>query len=448
MTAAQALRHARIGMREFARRRRELMALMGKGSIAIVPAARQVVRNRDSNFPFRQDSDFHYLCGFGEPDAVLVLAPGRRHGEYLLFCREHDRERENWDGLRAGPEGACEIYGADDAFPIGDLDDILPGLIEGRERLYYAMGKQPDFDRQLMGWINKIRAKARTGAHPPGEFLDLDHFLHELRLFKSADELRVMQRAATISTAAHVRAMRACRPGMFEYELEAELLHEFMRSGARSPAYSSIVGGGANGCIMHYVANGAPLREGDLVLIDAGCEYEHYAADVTRTFPVSGRFSAPQRALYEIVLEAQCAAIREVKPGQLWNQPHDVTVRVITEGLRDLGLLDGEARELIELEAYRAFYMHRAGHWLGLDVHDVGDYKVAGEWRVLEPGMVLTIEPGVYIAPDNHAVAKKWRGIGIRIEDDVVVTKNARQVLSADAPKTVEDIEALMAGRA
>ena len=317
---------------------------MGEGSIAIVPSARQLIRNRDSSFPFRQDSDFHYLCGFDEPESVLVLAPGRRHGEFLLFCRERDRERENWDGLRAGPEGACELYGADDAFPIGDLDDILPGLIEGRERLYYAMGKQPEFDHQLMSWINKIRAKARTGAHPPGEFLDLDHFLHELRLYKSAEELRVMQRAGAISAAAHLRAMRACRPGMFEYQLEAELLHEFMYHGARSPAYSSIVGGGANGCIMHYVENNAALRAGDLVLIDAGCEYEHYAADVTRTFPVNGRFSAPQRALYEVVLEAQLAAIREVKPGQHWNHPHDATVRVITEGLRDLGLLDGEPR--------------------------------------------------------------------------------------------------------
>jgi len=445
VTAAQAARQPRISAREYARRRRELMALMGEGSIAIVPSARQLIRNRDSHFPFRQDSDFHYLCGFDEPEAVLVLAPGRRHGEYLIFCRERDRARENWDGLRAGTEGACALYGADDAFPVGDLDDILPGLIEGRERLYYAMGKQPEFDHQLMSWINKIRAKARTGAHPPGEFLDLDHFLHELRLYKSAEELRVMQRAATISAAAHLRAMRSCRPGIHEYQLEAELLHEFMRSGARAPAYSSIVGGGANGCIMHYVDNNAMLRDGDLVLIDAGCEYEHYAADVTRTFPVNGRFSAAQQALYEIVLEAQLAAIREVKPGQHWNQPHDVTVRVITEGLRDLGLLDGEPRELIELEAYRTFYMHRAGHWLGLDVHDVGDYKVAGEWRVLEPGMVLTVEPGIYIAPDNHAVAKKWRGIGIRIEDDVVVTRNGRQVLTNEAPKAVADIERAMA---
>jgi Xaa-Pro aminopeptidase len=448
MATTLVLPHPRIGPRDYARRRRELMALMGEGSIAIVPSARQLIRNRDSSFPFRQDSDFHYLCGFDEPESVLVLAPGRRHGEFLLFCRERDRERENWDGLRAGPEGACELYGADDAFPIGDLDDILPGLIEGRERLYYAMGKQPEFDHQLMSWINKIRAKARTGAHPPGEFLDLDHILHELRLYKSAEELRVMQRAGAISAAAHVRAMRACKPGMFEYQLEAELLHEFLYHGARAPAYSSIVGGGANGCIMHYVENSAPLRAGDLVLIDAGCEYEHYAADVTRTFPVKGRFSAPQQALYEVVLEAQLAAIREVKPGQHWNQPHDVTVRVITEGLRDLGLLDGEPSELIELAAYRTFYMHRAGHWLGLDVHDVGDYKIGGEWRVLEPGMVLTVEPGIYIAPDNRAVAKKWRGIGIRIEDDVVVTKTACKVLTAHAPKSVQDIEHLMAGRA
>jgi Xaa-Pro aminopeptidase len=437
----------RIGAREFARRRRELMRLMEPDSIAIVPSARLLMRNRDSAFAFRQDSDFHYLSGFAEPESVLVLAPGRQHGEFVMFCRERDAQREMWDGARVGPEGACEVFGADDAFPISDLDDILPGLIEGRERVYYAMGKHPEFDRQLMGWINKIRAKARSGAHPPGEFLDLDHLLHELRLFKSADELKVMQRAASISAAAHARAMRSCRPGMFEYQLEAELLHEFMVNGARAPAYSSIVGAGANGCVMHYIDNNAALRDGDLVLIDAGCEYEHYAADITRTFPVNGRFSDEQRALYEVVLEAQLRAIREVRPGQPWNLPHDVTVQVITEGLRELGLLDGELNELIELDAYRPFYMHRAGHWLGMDVHDVGDYKVADAWRVLEPGMVLTVEPGIYIAPDNRAVARKWRGIGIRIEDDVAVTRSARQVLSADAPKTVEEIEKWMAVR-
>ena len=435
----------RIGNREFARRRRDLMALMEPDSIAILPSSEIRIRNRDNTYPFRQDSDFHYLSGFSEPESVLVLAPGRRHGEFLLFCRERDREREIWDGYRAGPEGACTRFGADDAFPIGDVDDILPGLIEGRERVYYAMGRQADFDRRLMGWINKIRAKARSGAHPPGEFLDLDHLLHELRLCKSANEIKVMQRAGEISAQAHKRAMRACRPGMYEYQLEAELLHEFAVQGARSPAYSSIVGGGRNGCILHYVENNARLRAGELVLIDAGCEFEHYASDVTRTFPVNGRFDGAQRALYEIVLEAQLAAIRVVKPGSHWNQPHDTTVRVITAGLRDLGLLDGELNELVDLEAFRPFYMHRAGHWLGMDVHDVGDYKIADEWRVLEPGMVLTIEPGIYISPDDPSVAKKWRGIGIRIEDDVVVTRGGRQVLSDAAPKTVADIEHLMA---
>jgi Xaa-Pro aminopeptidase len=399
-------------------------------------------------WPFRQDSDFHYLSGFAEPEAVLVLIPGRKHGEFLLFCRERHPERELWDGARAGPEGVCAVFGADDAFPIGDIDDILPGLIEGRRRVYYALGRQPEFDTRVMGWINKIRAKVRSGAHPPGEFLDLDHLLHELRLIKSPEELRVMQQAAAISAAAHERIMHSCRPGMYEYVLEAELLHEFLRHGARSPAYTSIVGGGANACVLHYVENKALLRDGDLVLVDAGCEYEHYASDITRSFPVNGRFSREQRALYEVVLEAQLAAIRTVKPGNHWNQPHDATVRVITTGLRDLGLLDGEVHELIEMEAYRAFYMHRAGHWLGMDVHDVGDYKLGDEWRVLEPGMVLTVEPGIYVSPQNQDVARKWRGIGIRIEDDVVVTRKGHQVLSENAPKAPEDIEKIMRQRA
>ena len=438
----------RIGSGEFARRRRALMELMEPDSIAIIPAASLQYRNRDSAWPFRQDSDFHYLSGFVEPEAVLVLIPGRKHGEFLLFCRERHPERELWDGARAGPEGACTVFGADDAFPIGDIDDILPGLIEGRRRVYYALGRQPEFDTRVMGWINKIRAKVRSGAHPPGEFLDLDHLLHELRLIKSPEELRVMQQAAAISAAAHERIMHSCRPGMYEYVLEAELLHEFLRHGARSPAYTSIVGGGANACVLHYVENKAPLRDGDLVLVDAGCEYEHYAADITRSFPVNGRFSREQRALYEVVLEAQLAAIRTVKPGNHWNQPHDATVRVITTGLRDLGLLDGEVHELIETEAYRAFYMHRAGHWLGMDVHDVGDYKLGDEWRVLEPGMVLTVEPGIYVSPQNQDVARKWRGIGIRIEDDVAVTRKGHQVLSENAPKAPEDIEKIMRQRA
>jgi len=434
-----------ISKQEFARRRKELMAMMEPNSIAIVPAAPERTRSRDTEHHYRQDSDLYYLSGFAEPKAVLVLIPGREHGEFVLFVRERNREREIWDGYRAGPEGACSEYGADDSFPIDDIDDILPGLIEGRERVYYAMGKDSEFDKHVMDWVNTIRAKVRSGATPPGEFLDLSHFLNELRLFKSAAELRVMKEAGEISARAHVRAMKFCKPGVMEYQLEAEISHEFQMSGARFAAYNTIVGGGKNGCILHYIENNAALKNGDLVLIDAGCELDYYAADITRTFPVNGKFSPEQKALYEICLQAQLEAIAVAKPGNHWNDPHETTVRVITEGLVKIGLLEGNVQELIKTEAYKEFYMHRAGHWLGMDVHDVGDYKVGGQWRVLEPGMVLTVEPGIYVAPDNEKVAKKWRGIGIRIEDDVVITKEGNEVLTKDVPKTVEEIEALMA---
>ncbi len=436
-----------INKQEFARRRKLLMGMMEPNSIAVLASGREKTRSRDTEFHFRQDSDFFYLSGFPEPEAVLVLVPGREHGEYVLFCRERNPDKEIWDGYRAGPEGACEKYGADDAFPIDDIDEILPGLIEGRERVYYAMGKDSDFDLQVMDWVNRIRAKVRSGATPPGEFLDLDHFLHDMRLFKSAAEVRVMRRAAEISAAAHVRAMRACRPGLHEYELEAEILYDFTRMGARFPAYNTIVGGGNNGCILHYIENSDKLKDGELVLIDAGCEYQGYAADITRTFPVNGTFSEAQAALYNLVLEAQEAAMAELRPGNHWNAPHDVSVKVITEGLLRLGLLQGSLEDLIDQGAYRNFYMHRIGHWLGMDVHDVGDYKVGGEWRILEPGMVMTVEPGIYVAPDNMDVARKWRGIGIRIEDDVVITKDGCDVLTKDAPKTVAEIEQLMTGR-
>lgn len=439
---------AKISNQEFARRRRDLMAQMEPDSIAIVPAALEKIRNRDVEFPFRQDSDFYYLTGFAEPDAVLVLLPGREHGEVVVFCRERDPTMELWNGYRAGPEGVCARYGADDAFPINDMDDILPGLIEGRERVYYAMGRNADFDRRVMQWVNVIRSKVRAGAHPPGEFLVLDHLLHDLRLFKSAAELRVMKEAGQISARAHCRAMTFCQPGMHEYQLEAEILHEFGRSGSRSPAYGSIVGAGANGCILHYRENDAQIRDGDLVLIDAGCELEHYASDITRTFPANGKFSKEQQALYEITLDAQFAAIATIKPGAHWNEPHDAAVRTIAQGLKDLGLLEGDLKEIIETETYKRFYMHRTGHWLGMDVHDVGDYKVGGAWRVLEPNMVMTVEPGIYVSPHDSSVARKWRGIGIRIEDDVVVTKKNCEVLTNDVPKTVRDIEKLMRNRA
>lgn len=437
----------RISKTEFARRRKTLMAHMEPNSIAIVPAAPERSRSRDTEYHYRQDSDFLYLSGFEEPKAVLVLIPGREHGEFVLFVRERNREREIWDGYRAGPEGACSEFEADDAFPIDDIDEILPGLLEGKQRVYYSMGKDSEFDKHVMDWVNTIRAKVRSGATPPGEFLDLSHFLNDMRLFKSAAELRVMKEAGEISARAHVRAMKASKAGVMEYQLEAEILHEFQMSGARFPAYNTIVGGGKNGCILHYIENSAPLKNGDLVLIDAGCELDYYAADITRTFPVGGKFSPEQKALYEICLQAQLEAIAECKPGKHWNDPHEATVRVITEGLVKIGLLEGDVSELIKSEAYKEFYMHRAGHWLGMDVHDVGDYKVGGEWRVLEPGMVMTVEPGIYVAPDNERVAKKWRGIGIRIEDDVAITKDGNEVLTKDVPKTVADIEALMAGK-
>lgn len=430
---------------EYAKRRKALMAQMEPNSIAILPAAAVAIRNRDVEHVYRQDSDFQYLSGFPEPEAVIALIPGREHGEYVLFCRERNPEREQWDGLRAGQEGAVRDFGADDAFPISDIDDILPGLIEGRDRVYSAMGSNAEFDRRLMEWINVIRSKARLGASPPNEFVALDHLLHDMRLYKSAAEVKVMREAATISARAHVRAMQACRAGLHEFSLEAELDYEFRKGGAKMPAYGSIVAAGRNSCILHYQQNDAPLKDGDLVLIDAGCEIDCYASDITRTFPVSGVFSAEQKAIYELVLKSQEAAFAEIAPGKHWNHAHEATVRVITEGLVELGLLKGDVDELIESEAHRAFYMHRAGHWLGMDVHDVGEYKVGGQWRVLEPGMALTVEPGIYIAADNQSVAKKWRGIGVRIEDDVVVTRNGCEILTSGVPKTVAEIEALMA---
>ncbi len=434
----------KISKAEFARRRKNLMGMMDKHTIAIVPGGREVTRSRDTEYPFRQNSDLFYLTGFEEPDAVLVLVPGRRQGQVVLFCRERDPDMELWNGYRLGPEGAVAYLGVDDAFPIDDLDEILPGLIEGTQRIYYSMGHDDVFDQRVMGWVNQIRALVRTGAAPPADFTDLAFLLHEQRLIKSAAEVRVMRKAGEISAAAHVRAMQECQPGRYEYHLEAAIQHTFAEHGARFPAYNSIVGSGANACVLHYTENASKMRAGDLVLIDAGCEYQGYAADITRTFPVSGQFSAEQRAIYDLVLEAQRAAIAKVRPGNTWNQPHDATVRVITRGLIKLGLLRGKERELIKAEAYREFYMHRAGHWLGLDVHDVGEYRVDGRWRQLEPGMVLTIEPGIYIAADNTKAPKRWRGIGVRIEDDVVVTEQGCDVLTADVPKRADEIEALM----
>ncbi len=433
-----------MDQKEFTRRRKQLMRMMGPGSIAILPTNPEQSRNRDVDFPFRPDSDFYYLSGFAEPEAVVVLVPGREHGEYLLFCRDRDPEMEIWNGRRAGPEGAVGTFGADDAFPISDIDDILPGLMESCDRVFYTMGSAPEFDKRVIDWVNRIRKQSRAGKHAPDEFISLEHFLHDMRLYKSRGEVKLMRQAANIAARAHKRAMRACQPGIMEYQLEAEFLHEFRKAGGE-PAYPSIVGGGANACILHYTENNAELRDGDLVLIDAGMEYQCYASDITRSFPVNGRFSEAQRSIYELVLDAQLAAIEEVYPGNSWNAPHEAAVKVLTKGLLKLGLLKGRLAGLIKDEAYRRFYMHRTGHWLGMDVHDVGDYKVGDKWRVLEPGMVLTVEPGLYIPAGSKGVPRTWWNIGVRIEDDVLVTRGGYDVLSKAVPKQVDEIEALMA---
>jgi Xaa-Pro aminopeptidase len=420
------------------------MKAMGREAIAVVPAAPVRMRNSDVEHAYRQDSNFHYLTGFPEPESVAVLVPGRPQGEYVLFVRERDPQRETWDGRRAGPGGACRDFGADDAFPIGDIDEILPGLMEGRAKIFYTMGVNREFDQHVVGWVNGLRAQAKQGRHAPHEMVALEHVLHEMRLFKSRGEIEQMREAARIAARAHLRAMRICRPGLHEYELAAEIRHEFNRSRA-DISYLPIVGGGANGCILHYRENTDVLRAGELVLIDAGCEYEHYASDITRTFPVSGRFSAAQRAAYEVVLEANLAAIEAVRPGHDWNRPHEVAVQVLTAGMVKLGLLKGRVPALLKSMAYRRFYMHRTGHWLGIDVHDVGDYKIGEVWRQLEPGMVLTIEPGIYVPPATRGVPPELRNIGIRIEDDVLVTREGHEVLTHGVPKTPAAIESVMA---
>ena len=420
------------------------MRMMGNDSIAIIPAATQKIRNRDVDYPFRQDSDFLYLTGFSEPEAVAVLVPGRSQGQYILFCREQDPIKEIWHGRRAGQQGAIDEYGADDAFPIADIDEILPGLLEQRGRVYYTIGRDPEFDQRLMGWVNQIRSQIRAGSHPPHEFVSLEYLVHDMRLYKSQAEVGAMKRAVKASIKAHKRAMQSCAPGMKEYQIEAELLYEFNLAGT-VPAYPTIVGGGANGCILHYTDNKDVLNDGDLLLIDGGSECDGYASDITRTFPVNGQFKPAQRELYELVLTAQLAAIKKVSPGNHWNDPHDAAVRTLTRGMVELGLLKGRPAKLIRDGEYRRYYMHRTGHWLGLDVHDVGDYRIANDWRQLEPGMTLTVEPGIYIPKGTKGISRRWWNTGIRIEDDVLVTREGCEVLSEALPKTPDQIESFMA---
>lgn len=435
-----------ISAAEYRRRRRQLMEMAGEDAILVLPAASEKVRSLDTHYPYRQDSDFWYLSGFPEPDAVLVLIPGRRHGEVILFCRERDAEREAWDGGRAGQDGAVADYGMDDAYPIDDLDDILPGLLEGRSRVYYHFGRDAEFDLKLIGWVNRVRSQVRHGAQPPHEFLELGHLLHEQRLFKSGAEVVLMEQAARISVEGHRAAMQAACAGMHEYELQAELERVF-RANDACPAYSSIVGAGRNGCILHYRDNSARSRDGDLVLIDAGAEYRGYASDITRTFPVNGRFSAEQRALHDLVGAAQAAALAQARPGLPYEAGHLAAVQVLTEGLLRLGLLKGTLEANLAGEQYKRFYPHKTGHWIGLDVHDVGDYRLAGDSRLLEPGMVFTIEPGLYVGADDASVEARWRGIGIRTEDDVLITDDGHRVLTDGLARSADEIEALMQGR-
>jgi Xaa-Pro aminopeptidase len=425
----------------YAARRARLAARMKQG-VAVVATAPECMRNRDAAYPYRFDSYFYYLTGFTEPDAVLVLTAGEG-SKSILFCRDKDVEREIWDGYRYGPDGARSVFGFDDAYSIAELDERMPGLLADQPVLHCMLGADHAWDARVVGWLNRVREQARAGIAAPTEVRELSAAIDEMRLVKDEHELAIMRRAGAISAAAHVRAMRTVRPGMPEYRVEAELLHEFRAHGAQAPAYTSIVAGGANACVLHYVQNDAVLDDGDLLLIDAACELDGYASDITRTFPVNGRFSAAQKDVYELVLAAQAAAIAEVAPGKRWNDPHDAAVRVLAQGLIDLRLIEGSLDKVLETGAYRRFYMHRTGHWLGLDVHDAGDYKRDGEWRVLEPGMVLTVEPGCYIRAADD-VPQALRNIGIRIEDDVAVTEAGCEVLTAGVPKRVSEIESLM----
>ena len=434
-----------IDSREYSRRRAALIEGLQPGGIALLAAAPERVRSRDVHHAYRQDSDFFYLTGFAESRALLALVPGREEGEVVLFCQPKDPQKELWEGKLLGPEAAVESLGVDQAYPVGEIDKIVPELMAGRERIHYRIGLDADFDEKVMGWVRGAREQARHGGPAPGQFLLLDDLLHEMRLFKSEEEIRLMEEAARISAEGHRRIMQYCRPGIYEYELEAELLHTFLHHGSRAAAYGSIVGAGANACVLHYVSNDARVEDGDLVLVDAGCEYRYYAADITRTFPANGRFSAEQREIYQIVLQAQAAAIEAVQPGASCDAPQQAAVASIVDGLLQLGLLTGTADEIIETEAYKPFYMHRVGHWLGIDVHDVGSYKDGDDWRPFEPGMVTTIEPGIYIAPDCEDVAPRWRGIGVRIEDDVLVTSSGNRILSEGVPRGMEEIEAFMA---
>ncbi|WP_221765690.1 aminopeptidase P N-terminal domain-containing protein [Methyloradius palustris] len=428
-------------MAEFKARRQKLIKLMGEG-VAIIPTAPESIRNRDSHYPYRFDSYFYYLTAFKEPESLLLLIGGDQP-KSVLFCRDKDMEREIWDGFRYGPAGALEEFGFDEAYSINQLDEIAPKLLANQPKLFYSLGADTSWDARMTGWLNQLRSQGRTGISAPDEIADIRKLVDEMRLYKSAYEIDIMRRSGRIAGIAHQRAMQVTKPNKMEFEIEAEFLHEFYRNGAQAAAYTSIVAGGANACTLHYNANNAKLNDGDLLLIDAGCELDGYASDITRTFPVNGKFSAAQKDLYELVLASQAAAIAQVKPGSHWNAPHEAALDVLIRGFIDFGLCKGSPEAVLESGDYRQFYMHRTGHWLGLDVHDAGEYKANGEWRKLEAGMTLTVEPGCYVRPADNVPEHFWN-IGIRIEDDALVTEQGCEILTLSAPKTVADIEAIM----
>jgi len=427
-----------VPIKHFRKRRAQLAKALGSG-LVIVPTAPERHRNADTHYDYRWDSGFFYMTGFREPEAVLVMTLGAKPRS-ILFCREKNMEREIWDGFRYGPQLARDMFGFDEAHPIAELDQRLPELLANQDELHTPVGADPAWDTRVAGWLNAVRAKVRTGVSAPTQIRDVRAAVNDMRLFKDEHELAIMRRAGAISSAAHVRAMAAAKPGKREYEIEAELIHEFCRNGARQPAYGSIVAAGANACVLHYRENSAELRKGELMLIDAGCELESYASDITRTFPIGGKFSAVQKDVYELVLASQEAAIKAVKPGADFIDYHDAATRVLVQGLIDFKLCKGSVESVLADESYKQFYMHRTGHWLGLDVHDAGDYMQKGKWRKLKPGMVLTVEPGCYIRPADN-VPKAFWNIGVRIEDDVLVTAKGRDILTAECPKRVKDVE-------
>ncbi len=420
------------------------MRMAGEDSIIILLAAPARIRNNDAHYPYRQDSDFMYLTGFHEHDAMLVLIPQGKDGQCILFCRNRDPEREMWDGAMVGLDAAVSEYGMDLAFDFSEVEKRLPGLLQDRERVCYDLGRNPLFDQRLIAWLNELRGKSRKTFHAPEEIHSLDHMLHDMRVYKSREELSALRRSAKVAIEAHERAMKLCAPGLNEADIHAELISTFIRHHCEA-SYIPIVGGGANGCVLHYIANQDPLNDGDMLLIDAGAEYDGYASDITRTFPVNGKFSAEQRDLYEVVLAAQDAAFKQAYAGKQWQDMHDAAIRVATEGMISLGILEHSLEEELETKGYKHFYVHNTGHWLGLDVHDVGEYQIDGHSRELEPNMVMTVEPGIYIHPEETSVAKCWRGVGIRIEDNIVITRDEPNILTDDLVRTADDIEALMA---